>query len=90
MSGHHPTDFKGDICAAIEAAVSEAIPGCQVQASGAGGHFEIRVVSEQFEGKRTLAKHRLVLGAIKELMAGDQAPVHAVDRLVTLTPEQVS
>jgi acid stress-induced BolA-like protein IbaG/YrbA len=86
----HPTDFQGDICTAIEAAVSEAIPGCTVKAQGAGGHFEIHVVSEQFQGKRTLGKHRLVLSAIKGLMAGDRAPVHAVDRLVTLTPAEAS
>ncbi|MCB9793115.1 MAG: BolA/IbaG family iron-sulfur metabolism protein [Alphaproteobacteria bacterium] len=86
MSGHHPTDFQGDILQAIEAAIREAIPGCQVQASGGGGHFEIDVVAAQFAGKRTLAKHRMVLGAIKHLMDGDAAPVHAVDRIGANTP----
>ena len=89
MSGNHETDFQGDICDAICSAVTAAIPGCQVQAQGGGGHFEIRVVSEAFAGKRTLGKHRLVMAALKDLMAGDRAPVHAVDRLVTLTPDQV-
>ena len=31
-------------------------------------------------------QQKLVYGAIKELMAGDGAPVHAVDRLRTRTP----
>jgi len=53
-----------------------------------GGHFEIRVVAGQFVGKSTLAKQRLVLGAIKELMKGENAPVHAIDRIETLTPEE--
>ena len=38
-------------------------------------------LSKSFEGQRTLAKHKLVLGAIAHLMQGDGAPVHAVDRI---------
>jgi acid stress-induced BolA-like protein IbaG/YrbA len=83
----HETDFQGDICQAIEKAVSDAIPGCQVQATGGGGHFEIQVISETFAGQRTLTKHRAVLGAIAHLMKGDRAPVHAVDRIVARAPE---
>jgi len=54
---------------------------------GGGGHFEIDVTSEAFEGKRLLDKQRLVYGAIAHLMQGDDAPVHAIDRLDTHTPE---
>ncbi|MCB9763974.1 MAG: BolA/IbaG family iron-sulfur metabolism protein [Alphaproteobacteria bacterium] len=82
----HPTDFQGSVTEAIEAAVRAAIPGCEVSAVGGGGHYEITVIAEQFAGQRTLAKHRLVLGAIKHLMAGDMAPVHAVDRIVAKVP----
>jgi len=39
-----------------------------------------------FAGKSRLESQRLVLGSIKHLMAGDLAPVHAVDRLGTRTP----
>ena len=39
------------------------------------------MISKSFEGQRTLAKHKLVLGAIAHLMQGDGAPVHAVDRI---------
>lgn len=35
---------------------------------------------------RILAQQRLVLQSIKELMAGNDAPVHAVDRIVCRTP----
>lgn len=75
-----------EIVAQIEDAIRKALPGCEVSASGAAGHFEIRVVSSAFEGKRTLEKQRMVYGAIAHLMAGDAAPVHAVDKLETLTP----
>jgi acid stress-induced BolA-like protein IbaG/YrbA len=69
----------------IADAVRAAIEGAVVEVKGSGGHFEIRVVSSVFEGKNTLAKHRLVLGSIKHLMGGDAAPVHAIDKLETLT-----
>jgi acid stress-induced BolA-like protein IbaG/YrbA len=75
-----------EVTAQIEDAIRKALPGCEVSASGAAGHFEIRVVSAAFAGKRTLEKQRLVYAAIAHLMAGDGAPVHAVDRLETLTP----
>lgn len=71
----------------IEELIAEALPDAEVSAQGMGGHFEIRVVSSAFEGKNTLAKQRLVLNAIKSLMQGDSAPVHAVDRIEALVPE---
>lgn len=82
----HPTDFQGSITDAIEAAIKAAIPDAQVRAQGGGGHFEIDVVSATFEGQRTLQKHRAVLRAIKHMMAGDRAPVHAVDRISAKAP----
>lgn len=71
----------------IEELILEALPGSDVSVQGMGGHFEIRVVSSAFEGKNTLAKQRLVLNAIKSLMQGDSAPVHAVDRIEALVPD---
>ncbi len=67
-------------------ALASALPGAEIRVAGAGGHFEIRVVSAAFEGKSTLAKQRLVYSAIGHLMRGDNAPVHAVDRLITEIP----
>ena len=70
----------------IEDAIKRAIDDARVEVRGESGHFEIRVVSAQFEGKNSLAKQRLVYGAIAHLMKGEDAPVHAVDRLETLVP----
>lgn len=83
---NHETNFQGDILAAIEDAVKAALPDARVTARGGGGHFEIDVVSKAFEGKRTLARHQLVLAAVAPLMAGNAAPVHAIDRLKTEVP----
>ena len=70
----------------IETAILAAIPGATVRVAGSGGHFAIEVTSDVFEGKRILAKQRLVYAAITDLMAGDSAPVHAIDQMVCNTP----
>ncbi len=82
----HLTTFEGSIPDAIHKAITDAIPGAKVEVGGGGGHFTISVVSAEFEGKNMLQSQRLVYSAITELMAGDNAPVHAVDSLVTATP----
>ena len=67
-------------------AIEAAIPGSVAVVRGGGGHFEIEVTAAQFDGLRTLAKHRLVLTSIAHLMKGDEAPIHAVDNIVCRTP----
>ena len=83
---YHMTTFQGSIPAAIEQAIKNKISDAVVEVQGGGGHFEISVTSTVFAGKNTLEKHRLVLGAIAHLMAGNDAPVHAVDKLYTKVP----
>lgn len=76
-----------DIRDAIAAAITEKIPDAKVEVtSGGSGHFEITVRSPTaFEGKSRLQKQRAVLSSIAHLMQGDAAPVHAVDKLLTLS-----
>jgi acid stress-induced BolA-like protein IbaG/YrbA len=57
-----------------------------VEVSGAGGHYNIDVVSTAFAGKSMLQNQRMVLSAIKHLINGAAPPVHAVDSLKTRTP----
>ena len=47
-------------------------------------HFKARIVSESFEGLKTLDRHRLVYVVLEEELLG---PVHALS-LETLTPEE--
>jgi stress-induced morphogen len=77
-------DSPDDICAALSGAITAAIPDARVEvAPGSPGHFELRVVSKTFAGQSMVQQQQRVYGAIKELMRGDGAPVHAVDRLQT-------
>jgi acid stress-induced BolA-like protein IbaG/YrbA len=80
-----------DVCAALRAAIVAALPDAQVEVTpNSPGHFEIKVVSSAFADKSMVKKQQLVYGAIKELMAGDNAPVHAIDRLKTDTPQCIA
>ncbi len=78
--------LDADILTQLKQAILEKIPDAEVSVSGAGGHFSIEVVSPVFEGKNRLQSQRLVYSAIKHFMAGESAPVHAVDSLKTRTP----
>ncbi len=68
----------------MKALIADALPDADVIVQNNGpGHYVVKVVSSAFEGKRTIAQHRLVLSALKPVMAGTSAPVHAIDRLIT-------
>lgn len=82
----HPTDFVGSVEDAISSSVCTKLPDAVVEVSGGGGHYRILVVSTAFAGKSMLESQRLVLSAIKHLINGERAPVHAVDSLITRTP----
>ena len=55
-----------------------------------GSHITVYVVSEEFEGKRSLARQQLVNKALWDLLAGNNAPVHAIDTMVLKAPSEVS
>jgi acid stress-induced BolA-like protein IbaG/YrbA len=82
----HLGTLDDDISGQIKRAISSAIPDAEVTVQGGRGHFTIDVVSPIFAGKTPLQSQRLVYSSIKHLMAGESAPVHAIDTLKTRTP----
>lgn len=54
---------------------------------GDSGHYTIRLVSPSFEGKSSLNRQRMVFQALGDLIMGPSAPIHAIDRMETLTSE---
>lgn len=44
-------------------------------AKGGGGHYNLTIVSPQFEGKLTVARHRMIYNSLGDLM---QAKIHAL------------
>jgi len=71
----------------LKKSIETTLPGATVEVTPVSpGHFEIRVVSDAFEGKSSVQQQQVVYGAIAHLMKGDAAPVHAIDRLQTALP----
>ena len=79
------SDSPSGIAEAIRRAILQAIPEAEVQVSAGGiGHFEVRVEAGVFEGLGRVKQQQLVYAAIAPLMSGNNAPVHAIDRLECL------
>ena len=49
-----------------------------------GGHYRLTIVSAQFEGKKTMERHRMVYATLGDRMGGE---IHAL-ALRTLTPAE--
>jgi BolA family transcriptional regulator, general stress-responsive regulator len=49
-----------------------------------GGHFQLTIVSDAFQGKTTVARHRMVYAALADLM---QQKIHAL-QIEAMTPDQ--
>lgn len=47
------------------------------------GHFQVRILSRQFAGKKTVERHRMVYAALGSLM---QTDIHALG-LVAISPD---
>jgi len=76
-----------EIAGRIRSAIAERLPEATIEVLPRGpGHFEISVTDAAFEGLNRVKQQQLVYGAITDLMAGANPPVHAVDRLECRTP----
>ena len=62
-----------------------AFPNADIASSGQAGKFEVRVVDEQFEGKRPVARQQAVYAPLNSYIASGE--VHAVT-IRALTPEE--
>ena len=71
----------------LRKAVLAALPDARVEVeAGSPGHFALSVVSAAFAGLARVRQQQKVYAAIAHLMAGDAAPVHAIDQQITKTP----
>ena len=79
-----PPPEPEEVTGRIRDAIAEALPGAEIEVeSGGPGHFTITVTSAAFEGETRVRQQQRVYAAIAPLMSGANAPVHAVDKLVT-------
>jgi stress-induced morphogen len=73
--------------AELERMVAAALPGARVSArdlTGGEDHYELTVISEVFEGRSLVERHRMVYGPLAEPLKG---PLHALV-LKTFTPKE--
>jgi BolA protein len=54
-------------------------------AKGGGGHFQLIIVSPQFEGKSTQARHRMVHTALGQML---EREIHALT-IKAYTPDEI-
>lgn len=54
-------------------------------ARSGGGHYTLHIVSEQFAGKSTLARHRMIYSALGDMMKHD---IHALN-IMAYTPQEL-
>lgn len=59
----------------IEIGDDSALHAGHAGAKGGGGHYRMTMVSDAFIGKNTVARHRLIYGALGELM---RTRIHAL------------
>ena len=70
---------------AVKALIEEGLPGAAVEVTGDGRHFEAKVISDQFEGKSLLQRHRMVNAAVEKQISSDE--LHALS-IKAYTPQQ--
>ncbi len=69
----------------IQDLIHAGMPDAEARVMGEDGvHFEAVVISEAFQGKLLLARHRMVYATLGSLMGGE---IHAL-ALRTLTPQE--
>jgi acid stress-induced BolA-like protein IbaG/YrbA len=67
--------------------IRAGLPGAEVRVeSDDNTHFAARVVSPDFAGKRSIARHQLIYRTLGELMGRE---IHAMS-IEALTPEEVA
>jgi stress-induced morphogen len=75
--------------AEIERLIREAFPDAQIEIrdlAGDGNHYAASVVAEEFRGKNRVQQQRMVNQALKPILDGENAPLHAL-ALQTAAPE---
>lgn len=69
----------------VKALIEAGLPGAQVEVTGDGRHFEAVVVSDAFEGKSLIQRHRMVLATVNDEIASDE--LHALSIKAKSTKE---
>ena len=91
MSADRVAQIRSRLEAELEPEELDVVDDSHRHAGHAGardgrGHFQVRILSRRFAGKRTVERHRMVYAALGSLM---QTDIHALG-LVALSPDDPS
>lgn len=64
--------------------IEQGLPNAQARVDGDGAHFEAVIVCDDFAGKNTMARHRMVYAALGSKMGNE---IHALS-MKTITPDE--
>ena len=73
----------------IERLILDTFPNAKVEIrdlAGDGNHYAATVVDESFRGKNRVQQQRMVNAALKDILEGQNAPLHAL-ALQTSAPD---
>ncbi len=73
----------------IEHLIRDAFPGAQVEIrdlAGDNNHYAANIVAEEFRGKNRVQQQRMVNQALRSILEGPDAPLHAL-ALQTSAPD---
>ena len=73
--------------AQVKALIEASMPGAKVEMLGDACHMEVLVISEAFEGKTLLQRHRMVMEGVKAHIASNE--LHAL-AIKAKTPEEAA
>lgn len=68
----------------IEIGDDSALHAGHEGAKGGGGHYRLTIVSDQFAGKMTVARHRMIYDALGDMM---RTEIHALS-IKAATPDE--
>jgi acid stress-induced BolA-like protein IbaG/YrbA len=71
----------------VESMIKATLPDAQIQIqdlTGGGDHYQVVVVSSEFDGKGLVQQHQMVYGAVKQAMSTEA--IHALS-VKTYTPQ---
>ena len=85
MTAERVAEIRSRLQAACDPSELEVIDDSRRHAGHAGardgrGHFNVRISSQQFSGKRTVERHRMVYAALGSMM---QTDIHALGVIAT-------
>lgn len=81
-----PPPEPEEVARQLAEAIERALPGARAAVEiGSPGHFELTVTASALAGLARVKQQQAVYAAIAHLMAGDDAPVHAIDRMTIRT-----